>query len=194
MKEIFISIAAVANLCLSACGSAPGTGKESNSDGKGISIANRDGIINGIDTASYIVEVKNYLDSVNTKINSLSLHKVDVFGESAEGGEIEIYSSHSDTLRLRAVYYGETGKREYDLYFRNQNLVVFRETANYYNAPIGETQVNVDSTMSTTFILHENRVIKGTIDKHTVDSVKYAQKASDILHIYNDIKKQLKDH
>lgn len=61
----------------------------------------------------------------------------------SKGGEIEIYSIHSDALRLRAVYYGETGKNEYDLYFRNKNLVVFRETTNYYNAPIGENQVNV---------------------------------------------------
>jgi hypothetical protein len=133
------------------------------------------------------------VDSVDKNLSGLSLSKVDVFGESAEGGEIRVYSNRSDTVRLRALYYGETGKNEYNLYLRNKQLVSFKETAIYYNAPIGKKPVKVDSTISTTFVLRKDRVLNGKKGRVSIDSKSYEEKLSDISSIYGEIKKQLRE-
>lgn len=146
-----------------------------------------------VDTSSYVTAVEQYVDSLNKNLSKLSLSEVDVFDESTEGGQISIYSNAADTPKLKAVYYGETGKKEYDLYFKGNQLVAFRETTFYYPSPISEKPVKIDSTIRETFILHKNIVILARKGKKLIDESDYSQKTFDINAVYSDMMKQLKD-
>ena len=147
-----------------------------------------------IDTLSYITKVKNYTDSLNKNISGLLLSKVDVFGESAEGGEISIYRNHSDTLKLIAIYYGESGKKEYDFILRYNQLVAYRETASYYTSQIGKMPVKIDRTISTSFILYDGEVVAGEKGGVSIESENYLRKSSYVNDIYLETKILLKQN
>lgn len=149
--------------------------------------------IGAIDTATYVVAAEKYLDSIKRNISGLEVIKKDVFGSSAEGGEISIYRSGSDTLKLKAVYYGETGKNEYDLYLRKKKLVLFIERNVFYKSRIGKDPVKIDRTALMSFILDNGKVIRGKKANVVIAKDEYSQKTIDINDIYNEILLQLKE-
>ena len=63
--------------------------------------------------------------------SSLKTQTLEILGESAEGGEYEVYSDSSSVKLVLAKYYGETGKAIYEVYF-DQKELYFIHLQNYY--------------------------------------------------------------
>lgn len=146
-----------------------------------------------IDTVGYAEGVQNYADSVDKNLTGLAETKIDVFGASSEGGEISVYTNGSDTLKLKASYYGETGNNEFELYLRNKKLVLFSEKTVSYKSPIGKNPVKVSNKNSKSFVLYDNGIVLGREGGKLVPRDEYVVKFEDIRDVYKEIKLQLRE-
>jgi hypothetical protein len=146
---------------------------------------------NTIDTLAYTITIKKYCDSIDKNLSDLKVRKQDVFGGSAEGGYIYLYKAKTDTLRLKAVYYGETGKSEYNIYLRNKMMILFKEKSTYYVSPLGEGSVRIDSIILKNYILKDNKILIGENNKMKIATENYEQISRDIRELYKEILDQL---
>lgn len=146
-----------------------------------------------IDTVRYDLAVQKYADSVEKILGGLIATKTDVFGSSAEGGEINVYRQGVDTLKLTAVFYGETGKNQYELYLRDKKLVLFSEKAVSYRAPIDKNPVRIDKEILRSFVLYNGGIVLGKEGKMIIPRNEYVVKSEDIKDIYSEIKLQLQE-
>jgi len=140
-----------------------------------------------VDTPDYVLSIEKYRDSLDKNLTTLKVKKIDVFGSSAEGGEIDIYTKRADTLKLRAVYYGETGKREYQIYLLSQAPVYLREKLSSYKSPIGKTPVKIESIIIKDFVLKDGMVLFGKKGKEVISTEAYRQKSIDISNLYKEV-------
>ncbi|EDM36917.1 hypothetical protein PBAL39_18624 [Pedobacter sp. BAL39] len=146
---------------------------------------------NLVDTASYILQVEKYADSVNGSLSTLKETKHDVFGVSSEGGEINIYHHDSDTLKLTATYYGESGKNEYQLYLEHTQPVLFISKVTSYQSPVGIEPVKIAKEQMASFVLKNGNVIgkEGeAISKETATST-----SAEIRALHNEMRRQLRN-
>lgn len=139
------------------------------------------------DTLAYASTIENFCDSVHKNLAHLKMKKRDDFDGSAEGGEVRVYTSKTDTLKVEAVYYGETGKNEYEIYVRYKNPVFFKERTTYYHSPIGKIPVQTDSVISHTFLLKTGKVLIGKKGNKLITAHEKVQKANDINSLYKEI-------
>lgn len=190
-KNIYILIILVTSFHMWGCGSGIKRRSDTIKSDTVPSRAKMKVIRTSLDTAGYVREIQEYADSIERKLSELSEIKTAVFGSSAEGGEISVYRSGADTLKLKAVYYGEMGKNEYKLYLRNKKLVLFKERAVAYRSPIGEKSVRIDKETTSVFVLNGEDVVLGREGLVFVSKAQYVTKSGDIQDLYKEIKHQL---
>lgn len=150
-------------------------------------------IISTIDTVIYAQEVQKYADSVDKNLSGLAKVKIEVFGASAEGGEISVYTKDSDIIKLKALYYGETGNNEFELYLRNKKVVFFSEKTIFYKSPISRNSVKVSKKNSKFFVMDDYGIVSGREGNKSVPKGDYTEKFEDIKILYKEIKLQLRE-
>ena len=146
-----------------------------------------------IDTLAYATTIEKYRDSIDKNLSNLKMKKLDVFGASAEGGEINIYTTKMDTLKLKATYYGEAGKSEYDIYLRDKKVIFFKDKSTYYVSPLGKESAKIDSITHKSYVLKDNRVLIGKSGGLKIAIEEYEQKSNDIKNLYEEILLQLNE-
>jgi hypothetical protein len=146
-----------------------------------------------LDTILYTTEVQKYVDSVEKNLSGLVETRMNVFGSSAEGGQISVYRRGTDTLKLKAVYYGETGRNVYEFYSRTNKLVFFLEKAASYKSPIGKNPVKIDQESSRSFVFYGDEVVLGKQGKRGIPKVEYNIKSADIKAVYYQLKLELRE-
>ncbi len=70
---------------------------------------------------------------------------------STEGGELICYLKGIEIKKLKALYYGETGKAEYSFYLKDHSLLYATKREHRYNIPIDQykkQEIKVDSTIA----------------------------------------------
>lgn len=144
-----------------------------------------------IDTSAYVATVEKYSDSIDHNLSKLKMKSMDVFGASAEGGEITIYEARMDTLKIKASYYGETGKNEYNVYLRDRMVVFFKITSTFYVSPIGKKPAKIDSITHKSYALKENRVLAGINGRLKIKNSENERESNDIMVLYKEILLQL---
>ncbi len=90
-------------------------------------------------------------DSVDAKraaidgaLKGMRTQKVDVFGESTEGGEAIAYKDATGAIRMiRMTHYGETGKNVRELYYEQSDLFLAELAHHRYNMPIYFTEEKI---------------------------------------------------
>lgn len=108
---------------------------------------------------AYKSSILSYKDSIDSKIMSLKKVNREIEG-SSEGGEAILYLSGRDTLRINAIFYGETGKSTYVFYIRNKYPVLYIDTTILYNEPIfASRKVKIKSITIDELILRNNTVV-----------------------------------
>lgn len=141
-----------------------------------------------IDTTAYVLLVKNYCDSVDRHLKNFLIKKEDVFGSSAEGGEITYYLDHADTLKISAVYYGETGQARHSFYLKNNDPVYLDQAITYYKLPISVKKTKIERVSRETFILKGLKIIKEIgIEKDSLTK-HYSKKEAEISELYKEIR------
>ena len=74
---------------------------------------------------------------IEIHLSEMRSEKVDIWGESTEGGEATAFKDSSDQIRMiRTIHYGETGKSARKLYFENGQLIHGELVEHRYNKPI----------------------------------------------------------
>lgn len=83
--------------------------------------------------------------------------KRDVFGESAEGGELIGYFKDASLRKIRATFYGETGKALDEFYFSGDQLIFVLRTESRYTKPLSGV---VKSKTEERFYFAEGKLIQ----------------------------------
>lgn len=140
------------------------------------------------DTIIFVQNIIEYKDSIDKGLNTFVKTDFESSGDSAEGGLISTYHNKKDTVKIKAIFYGETGQNQYDFYLEDKKIIAVNETLKEYKSPIGNENVRIviDKMESHLFILNGNKILM-SYGKNTKTDFNYEQKAIDITDIYKEI-------
>ena len=80
--------------------------------------------------------------------------RVELTGQSAEGGEANLYKKRGKVVKIEVVLYGETGKLEATYYVtETASIYLVEMTDYYYAAPISADGVEISAVSSRKFVL-----------------------------------------
>ena len=143
-----------------------------------------------IDTLSYLKLAGKYKHKVDARLPYLVATKLDVLDGSSQGGYINIYRDKTDTLKLKAVYYGEVGQSEYTIYLKNSKPIIFEEKLIFYQSPIGKKKVVIDSVIYNRFVLKNNKILIGKKGSKIIGG-ELEEKENELKLLYKEILSQL---
>ncbi|WP_212002734.1 hypothetical protein [Chitinophaga sp. HK235] len=104
--------------------------------------------------------ISSYKDSIDRNLSSLKRISKDVEG-STEGGEVALYLSGKDTLKIEATFYGETGKSNHVFYLKNRLPVFYTDTTYLYAAPIYiSSDAKIDSMLVDQITLQGDSIVQ----------------------------------
>ena len=75
------------------------------------------------------------------------------WGKSTAAGNVEYYYSTDALMAIKAVYYGETGKVEFQYYFATPTTYVAKFAEYYYSGPIHRAESRVVTTFKGDFVV-----------------------------------------
>ena len=87
-----------------------------------------------------------------------------LFGKSAEGSNIEYYYSADALKAIKTVYYGETGKLDFQYYFSNSTTYLARFADYYYSAPITRPHSEITTIFKGEFVFCNGSPLRGIGD------------------------------
>lgn len=87
------------------------------------------------DTA--VARIRREYAAVNAMLPRCSKQTLDIFGESTEGGSLEVYRCGGEIRKLAAVYYGETGQAHEEWYLAGERPFFLFRTDLDYERPFG---------------------------------------------------------
>lgn len=85
---------------------------------------------------SVVKNIRIKYESIRSSIKYYDSVSVDVWDESTEGGELTGFYKKKDLKLIRVAYFGETGMKEIEYYFDNDQLFFVFEKYYRYNRPI----------------------------------------------------------
>ncbi|WP_293308141.1 hypothetical protein [Pedobacter sp. UBA5917] len=141
-----------------------------------------------IDSVVFVQNVIKYKDSIDKRLNTFVKTEFESLGGSAEGGEILTYHNKNDTLKIKAVFYGETGQNQFDFYLKNKKIIAVNETIKGYKSSIGSENVEIviDKIKSRLYILNGNTILMADRKDRKTD-FNFEQKTIDIIDVYKQI-------
>jgi len=80
--------------------------------------------------------IKTQFSAINSNLNSFKKVEVEDTAETTEGNEVVKYFSGNEIEKIKAVYYGETGKATDEYYFFNNKLIFYYRAVYRYDVPI----------------------------------------------------------
>jgi hypothetical protein len=94
--------------------------------------------IEGADSSfeQQIKAIRQRYAEVERELKECRQVKRDVFGESAEGGELIGYFKDASLRKISATFYGETGKALEEFYFSGDRLIFALRTESRYTKPL----------------------------------------------------------
>jgi len=114
-----------------------------------------------------------------------------LYDDSSEGAGVESYTDNKGFLvKIKATYFGHSGKSEWSYYFDNDNLFFVEEKEYRYTEPVSyNSNPDINSIMRGEYFLEKGNLIKW-IDKNklTIDSSSQRFK-----QIENHLKKMTKE-
>ena len=140
-----------------------------------------------IDSAKYASLIIRYMDSIDRQVRNLTAKKYDLTGGSAEGGELNVYRSQAGTVKFEVLYFGETGNKEYSVYFKKRHLVAAIEKTTIYKMPIGIQKTQIDSVANYSYMFKDKNVIASINTQGVLQKGKNLKKFTE----FNDLLKEL---
>lgn len=71
----------------------------------------------------WIKDIRLKYSDIRMNLDSYTTDIIDIWGESAEGGEVTAYYDNEEIKLIKVIWYGETGKRQIEYYFYNEKLI-----------------------------------------------------------------------
>ena len=92
--------------------------------------------------------VKTQFAAINNNLSSFKKVDVEDTAENTEGNEVVKYFSGNEIKKIKAVYYGETGKATDEYYFFNNKLIFYYRAIYRYDVPIYANNGKVKAILS----------------------------------------------
>jgi hypothetical protein len=83
-----------------------------------------------------VLKIQQGYSQINSQIETFEKIKKDIWGESTEGGEAEYFIQNGEIQKIIATYLGETGRWQYELFYKKSKVFFVREKIYSYNRPI----------------------------------------------------------
>lgn len=90
----------------------------------------------GQDKDALVKEIRLRYTEIRSNLDSFDTTMVDIWGESAEGGQGTAYYDDGDLQLIEVVWFGETGRKQIEYYFKDGELLFAFGQTFAYNRPI----------------------------------------------------------
>ncbi|WP_133574485.1 hypothetical protein [Pedobacter metabolipauper] len=140
-----------------------------------------------IDTGAYVADIAKYCDSVDRQLNHFILKTVDDPDKSGEGGEQNYYLDAKDTVKVTAIYYGETGKTAYTLYFKNGMIALLNQEVTFYTAPIYVKDSKPDRLETERVTFKDGKIVQWINKGTKVGSIEFDKKDAELKDLYIEL-------
>lgn len=153
------------------------------SDTQKITIEAEKGIV---DTLNIVQQIDNYKKIVESNKTGMKSIRRDIY-ESSEGGFMELFYNEVDTLKKEIVYYGETGKREINIYQKTGKPILIEDKDIIYRDPIYvDNNVTIKDSITDVFYLDDDqKLIFWSKKDKKVSLSEYDKKQEEITLDYN---------
>lgn len=133
------------------------------------------------DTLRIVKNINHYKQSIDSVKSSLDSLQRNIY-KSAEGGSIQVFYNRGDTLKKEVIFYGETGKRILNVYYREGKPILVEEVINYYQAPISvNEQVKIENKIRNVYYFNKKtNLIYWIKNRKYVPSSQYSKKTKEI--------------
>ena len=96
--------------------------------------------------------------------------QTDASGRSTQGGSSEYYYSDLGLRAVNAVYFGETGKLEFEYRFESSTTYAATVTRYYYATSIySDEEFQITAVQKSDFAVCDGELIRGRFDQEVVD-------------------------
>lgn len=112
------------------------------------------------DLVSIKDKMKIKCNQINTRIAKCGKKTEQILGESAEGGELVVYSCDGQNpIKALLTYYGEMGNVVLEYYFDKNDVFIVRESQ-YYDQPFYIKGYKVIEVTRRQYHLHDNNLVE----------------------------------
>jgi len=94
------------------------------------------------DTA--VARIRREFAAVNAMLPRCSKQTLDIWGESTEGGSLDVYRCGGEIRKLAATYYGETGQAREEWYLVGERPFFLFRTDLRYDRPFGRVAQRIE--------------------------------------------------
>jgi hypothetical protein len=107
-------------------------------------------------TEADVSPIRKTVESINKTAAKLSKTTAKLDGVSTEGGELTVYRENNQIKKIAAQIYGETGRSDIELYYKDEKLVFVFEREYRYDKPFGK----VLKIIPTRFYFTDEKLVK----------------------------------
>lgn len=119
---------------------------------------------------------------INNNTAKFKITEQDIFGHSAEGGELSKYYDGKTLRKAILILYGETGQSTSEYYFLSGELIFVHKKNEKYRSPIYMEKPEVKSGEENKFYFKNQRLIRWIgNDGKILDGVLYPEKEEQLL-------------
>jgi hypothetical protein len=144
-----------------------------------------------------VKEIKTAYNNIQKGLETYRIKKINIEGESAQGGFIKGYYKKNRLMLIVDEYFGETGKVRNEYYFEKDKLIFVLEQKFSYNAPFYDSSrfnTNMTNIISEHFYFQNDELILWLYqDKNQIrnnpDLIR--NKAKQVLETVSEMKKSL---
>ncbi|MFC4219100.1 hypothetical protein [Flagellimonas marina] len=100
-------------------------------------------LISAQEKDSLLNEIRRNYSEIRAQLDSYETTKIEIRGQSAEGGQATAYYSVTEIKLIEVVLLGESGKKHIEYYFNDGELIFAFEQNFTYNRPVYKNE-NID--------------------------------------------------
>ena len=104
--------------------------------------------------------IKQQFAAINAKLTSYKKISKDIFGESAEGGDIVKYYSGTAVKKIKQNFYGETGSLTEEFYYDSGVLIFYYSVQSKYDKPLNIAIPKIIAKPEQRCYFFEGKIIK----------------------------------
>lgn len=125
----------------------------------GLSCHNRE-LLQQVDTVRIIENIRKKFQEINAKEHSFQKATKDIFGQSSEGGQAEVYYDGDDLKKMIVTHYGEIGKIRTEYYVDDGAVFFIYVKRTEYDKPMHEKGSKVSSIEEDRYYFYQDKMIR----------------------------------
>lgn len=138
----------------------------------------------GKSSEQVILNIRNEFSKINNN-NKLKYTQQSLDSTSEEGGIIKKFYDNTDLKKVVISYYGETGKRVIEYYFKENEVIFVYEVEERYSRPITEdNSAKAKTKIENRIYFDKKKIVRWINDgKRITDEKLYDEKEAELMDI-----------